>query len=477
MMRRTIFWFISLTLSFCFSSVHAAPAADFATTVNNLIQKNIPNAQIGIVILDGQTGKTLYSYNADRPFTPASTAKILPAAASLFILGPDYHYQTTVSLNPAQKQDQTLNSNLYIKFTGDPSLTIQDLRQLIQQTKQYGITTIKGDVILDSSRFVEPYYAPGWTQDSLTWHYSAPISAITLNENALPLQITPGPKIGDKVSIKQADGRSYIDINSNVTTTTYLDALRCPLVPHLEGSNQLTVTGCWPIKQPSGLSIAINHPEAYAQRVVAQALRDYGITLQGKVKSGVMDPQTTLIATKSSEPLSTLLKHLLKKSDNLYTENLIKTLGSASGNRGSFRNGVIAMKSILNQKFRINFSNTELWDGSGQSRYNLVTPMHLAQVLYGMYHTPELSDVFQQALSIAGADGTLRYRLGTKELAGRIHAKTGSLKGISALTGYVYSRNGHPYVFAIMVNQIVGKNQNAKQVQNEICRLLAENRV
>lgn len=472
---------IATALLLCAVMTTHSAWADLTSSINNLIQKNLSKAHVGVVILDGVTGKTLYNYNGNLPFTPASTTKLFPGAAALFALGPEYRYQTTVSVNPQQwqEQGQIVNGNLYVKFNGDPSLTLFDVKQLIQQTKQAGITTINGDVIVDSSLFAEPLYAPGWTQDSLAWDYSAPVSAIIINANAIPLQIIPGNKIGDKVLIKELDGKNYIDVVSNAITTTYSDALSCPLTPRIEGQTQISFNGCWPIKQPTALSIAINNPDIYAQRIIAQALNDHGIQLKGKVRNGTSPATDTLkiIATKTSEPLSTLLKHMLKKSDNLYAETLSKTMGSVYYSKGSFRTGVMAYKAILNQRLKIDFDDTELWDGSGQSRYNLITPFHLARLLYGMSKTPKLGEVFQESLSISGKDGTLRFRMGNDGLLGRIHGKTGALKGISALAGYVYANNNHPYVFAIMVNQIIGKNYSAKTVQNEICKMLFSNKV
>lgn len=448
----------------------ATAQASWQQSLNNIVEHSMPTSQIGVMVIDAQTGKTIYEYNGDKSFTPASVLKVFSGAAALRYLGADYQYHTTVSLNPQQLQNGVLHGNLYIKFSGDPSLRVGDLQRLIASVHQYGVNSIQGKVVVDDTRFQAPDRAPGWTNDSVYWAYAAPITSVILDENMFSVNFVPGA-IGAPLVVKPGLNMQYMQLQSNIRTVTFAQSMQdCSLVLNIDQQNTLRLTGCWPNSKGGWETFSVPNPTLFAEKIVQQALIAQHVTLYGQVMAGKQPASLTVVADHASNPFSKLLKHMLKESDNIYAGSVTKTLGSMSVGSGTFLQGVNTIKMVLKPMTGIDFSKTVISDGSGQSRYDLVTPQQLTQVLYAVYKNPKLQQDFIDALPIAGIDGTMRYRMGNfKPLIGKIQAKTGSMKGISTLAGYETTASGHKVIFAIMVNNIVGKLPAARAMEDKMC--------
>ena len=451
-----------------------------ADQIQQIIRHQMPTATIGIVVLDNKTGRLLYQRNGFHYFTPASNVKLFTAAAGLFKLGPNFHYYTLIAYNSKQLQSGVLNGNLYVIFNGDPSLQAQDLQSLLQQVSRKGIRRITGNVIIDDSHFQKPYYAPGWSQDDLPWYFAAPVSAVILNENAFVARLTVTRNQANWATVRGSNGSQYLNVTGRVQLVSHAYAKKhCSLLIENE-RNRIYLSGCWPRfprGQAADLKLAVPKPELYAIRVVAATLKQNGIAVRGQITTGKTPPQQTILASHASQPLSILMQHMLKKSDNLYAESLLKTLAYQSDKSGTFQEGANVVKAVLQQHTNIDFNKTRLVDGSGESNYDLVTPYQIAQLLYTMRHVPKLNKIYDAALAISGKDGTLKYRLNTAGLARHIHAKTGTLTGVANLSGYLLEGRNHTLIFSILINHNVKKARAAYRLQNSIISNLTKNYV
>ncbi|MEM9243520.1 MAG: D-alanyl-D-alanine carboxypeptidase/D-alanyl-D-alanine-endopeptidase [Pseudomonadota bacterium] len=440
-------------------------------SVSTLISKYIPNATVGISVADDQSGKIIYGKNSSQRFVPASNMKLFTAASALFTLKSSYRFDTTVAAEAKTIKDGVLHGNLYITFTGDPSLTSTDLRLLLKQLKSKGIDEIQGDVVLDGSRFAGRDYAEGWTQDSINWSYSAPITAISLNQNKFAITLKATSKIGSVIPARVAGYGNYFPVSSTVVAATQQQAAdQCSFISNMGMTNRVTLGGCWPaLKDDSVLSMAIRNPALFVRQLVANILSSNGIKLTGKTIIGKAPTNLTTLVRHRSAPLAELVKTMLKHSNNFYAGCFIKSVGADYYGTGTFANGVLAEKKLLTDKAGVDFKQMTIFDGSGQSYYDYLQPRQIVRLLYRVDHSPIKSD-FYRALPIAGQDGTLAYRMGN--IRGRVHAKTGTLgAGHSSLSGYVINVQGKKLVFSILVNNALSINR-ARQFQNALVTLL-----
>ena len=456
-------------------SVLANPSSDFEEKVDTLIRQHLPNATVGLVIQDLASGNMVIEKNSFDNFYPASNTKLFTAAAALKFFGPSFQYQTSMNASLDKIKSGILDDNLYITFRGDPSLTTTDLLSLFKQLKAKGINQIKGNIIIDDTSFEDPSYAPGWTFDSISWAYSAPVSSIILNENKIRLKLLQPHSIYEEIKIEQADETlPPFNINAHVIAVSHEESeTSCQLNINVE-KNDIRLSGCWPIeKTPGALELAINSPRHLAQSVIQQALKQNEIKLIGQIQFNKAPKDIPAILIKRSPALKNLLRHVLAESNNLYAESLTKALGLAFLGQGSFQVGIHAIEEILSKDTQIDFSQMRLSDGSGQSRYNLVSPHIISQLLYQLHQDPQFS-IFYTSLSTAGKNGSLMERMKGKNIVGKIVAKTGTAIGTSALSGYFTADSGKQYVFSLLINQSLNNNNARKAFEDKLCLLMIE---
>ncbi|KTD79178.1 D-alanyl-D-alanine carboxypeptidase/D-alanyl-D-alanine-endopeptidase [Legionella waltersii] len=433
-------------------------AASMQLEVDRLIKRQSPNVNLGIVVIDLTSGDTLYKRNASRLFIPASNMKLFSEAAALMSLGADYQFKNQISTNAGKLQNGVLNGNVYLHLSGDPSFDRNDLRSLLSALKDWNVNTLQGNVIIDSSVASVPPYPPGWLKSDMSYSYGAPIAPLMLDSNRFTVTVNPGAKAGDPAIVEVDDGGGTIVLNNQATTKATPKG--CGVGLKLDKENHLLVTGCigvgqWAIQQ----RMAIKNPLVYAQGMIKSELAKLGIQLNGEVSLGKSPNGTMLIATQHSRPLKLLMADTLKPSDNLYADSLY--LHAASKISGKPVNWVSAqpiIKEFLQKQTGIDFKDAVFTDGSGLSRYNLVTPEQTISLLKFLYQRFPLSYEYISALPISGHDGTLQKRFKTANQKGFVRAKTGTMTGMNSLSGYLYTANGHTLVFAMYINRLPGKS-------------------
>jgi D-alanyl-D-alanine carboxypeptidase/D-alanyl-D-alanine-endopeptidase (penicillin-binding protein 4) len=249
----------------------------------------------------------------------------------------------------------------------------------------------------------------------------------------------------------------------------------CAFQPSVTSGNNIVLQGCLPARGQWNIAFAIKNPSDYAVQVVASTFKHAGIQVTGKFINGVAPQSAKPIAQHSSKPLQAILSYMLKRSDNVYAGAVGKTLGNAYYGVGSYKSGVSAINTILTTHIGNAFKPVYLEDTSGLSAYDLVAPQQLVQVLDYMYHQPSVANIFIKSLAICGQRGTLVYRMNKAPLLGHVFGKTGTINGVSTLSGYVMVP-GHPVVaFAIMMNDIEGNSYYAHTLQDKIVKVIAAN--
>lgn len=441
---------------------------------DNVINHYAPNSHVGIIVGDAKTGKIIYEKNGFGLFTPASNMKLFTAAAALYSLGPKYQFKTEVGIHTKNLQKHTLNDNLYIRFSGDPSLTTQNLQQLIQDIKKYGIDSINGDIVLDTTIFDKPDYGREWSLEEINWSYGSPVTSIILDENALRFSIVPAKTVGEKPTITLVDPEkaSYIKIDNQLQTVPHEQALHhCTTDIQIDQDNTIHLRGCVSIDPEDSLegdSFALRNPLAYATAVVQNSLVEHNIQLKGKIVIGKIPADVNFIVKVNSAPLYKLVGVMLKKSNNLFAESFAKTMGYMNSQHGTFQEGINAMEKILKPKTNIDFTKIKICDGSGLSHDSLLTPRSIYRLLYVVFHDKKIKDYFIPALANPGGEGTLKKRLTSFDSAEFINAKTGTILGVSSLSGYLTTQSGRQLIFSILINNIDDLKQ-AKILENELC--------
>jgi D-alanyl-D-alanine carboxypeptidase/D-alanyl-D-alanine-endopeptidase (penicillin-binding protein 4) len=421
------------------------------------------------------TGATLYQHNAMRVFMPASTLKLFTGAAAISYLGPNFVFPTQLLTNAQGLQNGVLPGDLYVKFTGDPQLSVQDLDALISTLSRQGIRQIRGNLVIDDTDMDRINWGPGWMWDDQNLCYAAPATAIVLNRNCFGFNIAPAHQAGElaQVHINQTLANISI-INQLITRTAY--TWQCPMDLRSVGNNTYALSGCiGPRHPPMSLAVAVNDPHLAGKDMVMGLLNRHGIVIAGQTLYGKAPNNLRILAQHDSQPLSVLVTRMLKKSDDLIADLLFKKVGGTYFNTtGNWSNGALAVRSLLGPRAGIDFNKLVLVDGAGLSRYNWISPLALAKLLNYAYHSMPNNTLFYQALPISGVDGTLRYRMGGA-MQGHVHAKTGTMHGISGLAGYVQTFNHQTLTFAILVNGFVGNQATYHMLEDRICQFLAEN--
>lgn len=445
------------------SPVRTAPKhAALARVERALAAPALRNATVGVLVRSLDSGRTLFERGADAALLPASNQKILTAVGALALLGADYRYATEL-LSPGTVDNRgTLQGDLYLRGAGDPSLDAERLLNLAFELKKAGIERIDGRLVADASRFDEVPLGPGWQWDDEPFAYSAQISALGCDANALTITLTPADRPGDPAAVSLGGkyafaNRGFATVVSTATTTPAGVGETAITIDRARGRNEITVKGTIPRGAAAFVGrVTLEQPALYAAHRLADALERVGIALprERRIERGVAPPGAFALARSLSAPLSDLTKTFLKDSDNLYGECLLKTVGAEKGGGGSAAAGAKALRDFFVAR-GLDLSGVAIADGSGLSRMNAVTPRFLVALLVEVAtrFDAAVRDAFFIALPEGGVDGTLKGRFQAATLRTRVRAKTGTLTGVSSLSGYVTTMAGERLVFSILVNQ------------------------
>jgi len=450
----------------------------------------------GIEVGELPSGRILFGRDAQHLFHPASNMKLFTTAAALEKLGPDFVFRTTVE-SESGPDPQGRVKNLYLVGKGDPSFCddslpspesageallrpCQSLYKLAVQVRARGVLEVSGTVIADESYFLWEPYIHGWAAEDLLWGYGATVSALALNANALQLRIKPGLKAGDRAQIWLEPLADYYQVNNSLETSEAGTERRLWVERGLD-SMRIDVWGQIPLDAGETTErIAIARPPQLVSELFRQALEDVGIAVRGgvevryvtRLEAAIATPPPlplsprVVLAEHDSQPLREIVKATNKESRNLFAEMLLRTLGREVKHRGGLEDGLEVLSEFAQQVGAAR-GETVFADGSGLSRDNLVTPEAFVKLLIHMA-SGQAFDLFLDTLPVAGVDGTLAGRFKGTRLEGRIHAKTGTLEQVNALSGYMDLPSGKRLVFSIMGNSYPLKEQQGAATLDQI---------
>jgi len=486
-------------------------SSSFESRVSRLINQTKFEAGFwGIQIVSLKDNYILYSLNANKNFLPASNMKLIIGAAALDRLGPDYRFETCVYAQGRIDSEGRLQGDLVLVGVGDPNLdgrtyTMEDqhlsrsssplfIERLADQIAGRPIKDVEGDIVADDTAFLHEPYGPGWEHDDLPWGYGAPASALAVNENVFEVEVVPADAVGDPGLVSIAPFFEGLTLINRVETVEKGRQLSIGMERSLE-KNRLILQG--EVSKGStkvDYTLAVEDPAEFAALLLKAALEKRGILVSGKALARHLRPldalekgKPTLARAKTLQPqylqeqkvasnpsiaLIETLRIMMKVSHNLYAEILLRKLGAESAGVGSLESGVVAVKTFL-EKTGTAKEDLHLSDGSGMSRTDLITPESIIRLLQYMQKHPQ-GQLFLDTLPVGGTDGTLEHRMQKTPATGRIHAKTGTSKFVTSLSGYAQSKSGEMLAFSIMANNHRASNQELRQVIDQICTLMAE---
>jgi D-alanyl-D-alanine carboxypeptidase/D-alanyl-D-alanine-endopeptidase (penicillin-binding protein 4) len=322
-----------------------------------------------------------------------------------------------------------------------------------------GISSIDGRIVGDDQAFDDEGIGAGWAWDYLQYGYAAPVGALEFNESVATLTISPSATQG-AAAIVNLDAGSGLEMLNRAITGAVGSAATIDYQRHLDRA-VLEVTGSIPIGAPADTrSVAVVNPTLFFVQSLKDGLIGHGIAVSGQavdfddIAAEMPAGEPQVLVTTQSPPLREIATVLMKVSQNLYAETLLKALAASRNGLGTTEGGRLAVRNTLSA-WGIPGDAQVLYDGSGLSRYNYVTAATLTAVLEHMYKDPRHRDAFLATLPIAGKDGTMATRLRGTRAEGNAIAKTGSIANVRALSGFVKTRDGETLVFSILANDFV----------------------
>jgi len=490
----------------------AAPPKPLRDRISDVLNSpDLARGFWGIEVASVSSGQVLYQHDADKLFTPASNTKLFTTAAALALIGPDYKFRTTVETTGTLDRYGRLNGDLVLVGHGDPNLSgrelpydlrtqrndhpIQALETLADELVQKGVKYVDGDIVADDSYFAFERYGEGWSQDDLVWADGAPVSALTINDNVVFVNILPADRPGEKAFVSVTPFADYYRLDNRIITTP-AGTGRKFFVNREPGSTVLTLWGNMPLDDPgANEALAIEDPAEFAAALFRQLLEKRGIVVYGRQRTrhtelatlstfsvtavvpsrgGSDSPahpfktdQPVVLASYESKPMLDDIQVVNKVSQNLHAEILLRLLGRERGTAGTIESGLEVVRGFLTQA-GIPADQYTFYDGSGLSRQNLVTPHAIVQLL--RYATTQPWGVaFKGTLPVSGVDGSLYDRLNAPRLQGRVNGKTGSLGGVKTLSGYATTDSGERVAFSILSNN---SNLPAKRILDTIDQIV-----
>ena len=439
--------------------------------IDSILSDSVLNGvYVGIEVINLSSNTNVYEKNSNRLLRPASNLKLFTTAVALEVLPGDFEFKTQVLID-GDINNQILNGNLYLKGYGDPLLTAENLDTLAEKVSRQ-IKTINGNLIGDISYFDDTYWGRGWAWDDEPKYFDASISPLTVNSNIVKIFINPGSNIGDATIIRTEPKTDLIQISNFAVTSNSLSTSELSVTRNWrERDNRIILTGSIPLQgNEERFSLSIWRPEIFTLNLFKEKLELHGVTIRGKTIIDSISYGKLLFQTNHF--LDSVITNINKTSNNLATENLLKTIGAElSGKPGSADGGVTLVKQFISH-IGIDTTKIIIADGSGVSRYNLISPHNITTLLRDRYNNENTFKRFYSSLPIGGTDGNLKNRFINGAAKNRVHAKTGTHSDALALSGYVTTTGGDTLAFSIIVNNFTGNSKQYRDIIDKICEQL-----
>lgn len=463
-----------------------SPIEKLRTELDQILNEpDFSNAHWGVVIQSVTNGEYLYTRNPDKNFIPASNLKLFTTATALVKLGPEFQYQTEFYINGSIDENGILYGDLIIYGSGDPTITGRYYQGEITKPLEFwtdsliarNIHAINGNIIGDDHYFEDEIMGQGWAWDYQSDWYAAQISALSFNDNCIDIYFAPGDTIGSPAKFHLLPETDYAQIVNNVTTVR--KGIEKEIVfKRKQGTNLVEISGAIAINSPPMRDwFSVENPTLFTATSFKQILEKKGIQINGNSKdiddleeySYQKDP-VNLIFKYSSSPLWQIVESINKVSQNLYAELLLRTLGGYFHDIGNSQHGIEVVKAFL-QDIGIDANQFLMYDGSGLSRLNMITPRQIVKLLRFM-RKHVCGDYFYKSLPIAGVDGTIKNRMHQTAAEGNVRAKTGYVGHVRALSGYLTTVDNEELAFSMIANNYSVPTSMANYIQDLVCERL-----
>lgn len=415
------------------------------------------------------SGKLLYSKNADRLMIPASNMKIITSAAALGILKPSFTFKTYFR-HSGKRKGEIIDGDLVVEGRGDPHLVSEDLWLMVNELQKRGIRRITGDLVLDDSYFDGETFPSSWKTSSTRRAFEAPMSALALNFNSVTINVYPASTKNEKPLAAVDPQTPYITFVNNMRSSGKgRSRITIDLKPGKGGGETIVLGGV--VRAGSKEKTyyrAVNDPINYFGRTLIGFAKKAGITIDGRVRRGSHDKSLKEIFHHTSRPLYQQLMDMNQYSNNFMAEQLVKTIAAETvGNPGSFEKGLLKVGEYL-ESLGLPADRFHLADGSGFSRDNRTSCSVIVGLLERLYTQWEGGPEFITSLARMGREGSVEERMVSSDKA--IRVKTGTLKSVSALSGYYPLPSGDILAFAMIQNNLSCGNGDVLAVQDRVLR-------
>jgi len=426
-----------------------------------LKDKFFESCLVSIQVEDLTANKILFKKNEKMLLRPASNMKVITSTAGLLYLDPDYEFKTDLYYDGFVSND-TLYGNIFVVGGCDPDFVTQDISTFIDAIKSLNVSVINGNIIGDVSFKDSLYWGKGWMWDDDPSSDAPYLGALNINDNCVEVSYDSKEKLFNTnpktkfVDVKRIENDVELFIDRN----------------WLERKNEILIVGK-DDKKSYTTKVNVLNPELYFLQVFSEVLDSNNVIILGRIESHKIS-ENALYLTSESRKYSDVIINLNKESDNLSAEMTLLALAEKYyGKPATAKNGINVVEKMI-EEIELNSEDYRLVDGSGVSHYNVVSAELIVKILkYVFNQKPELYEILYNSFPIAGVDGTLEYRMKNTSAEKNVHAKTGTLSGVSTLSGYLTTKNNHTIAFSILMQNYVGSSTKAKEFQDEICKILS----
>lgn len=475
--------FVLVTLG-CFSLLGIGQSTDIGPVFKASINEAVAQAKrdmprLGVSIVDLASGQSLYDYRGGEMRILASNTKLFTSGAALDILGPGYQFETPFLMR-GEVVEGTLHGDIAVVGSGDPNISgrfhdgdpLAIFRGWAKELRKLGVERVEGRLLLVDGLFSGPLVHPEWPKNQLTEWYEAPVSALSFSDNCLLVKVWGSSRPGRSAVVEVLPQLDVFPLKNQARTTSNRKAHRVSIDRRSDGI--YTRGSVWGRANPVDSWVTVENPTEYFGLGVRQAFKVEGVEIIGESKALDRIPSGAWhqVALHRSDLLSTL-EVINKRSQNFYAESVLKTLGARSCGEGSWTQGTRTVKEFATN-LGIDPAKLKLSDGSGMSRTNESSAAEVTRFLVAMAHH-RWGREYLQTLPHSGESG-LRWhkRLAEDPYNGNVLAKTGSLNGVSTLSGYVKASSGRHYAFSILGNRVPA-NWKASKAQDRLLRAIVDN--
>jgi len=455
-----------------------APAFDDRAALRHAIDSmlaapEIRHARVGVLIVDPERGDTLYSRDAGKLLVPASNQKIVTSALALDALGPDFRFQTPI-LARGEIRDGILDGDLLVVGRGDPSVSdrmagdaMLPLLSIADSLRTRGIRHVRGRLLAHGDAFPDANVGWAWEYDDLSTSSGAAIDELLFNEGIATVRVHGAGQPGSPPSVRTSPARSVPRVR--VEALTVARGIGRDSAAQLRAVKDTTrgevvISGTIPPGDSASLTVTYRDPSEAYLTALREALQSRGITVADSILPPAVGVDTVHVAR--SPPLSRILAAFMKPSQNQIGEILFKTVALQRTDTGTAR----VARRLAGDRLRGWGAAPDgflVWDGSGLSRQDLISPETLIRVLDAMRRGPYFV-VYYDALPVAGIDGTLRTRMRGTVGEANVRGKTGTLSNVRSLSGYVTTADGRQLIFSVLANHYLVPTDYITRVQDAI---------